>query len=155
MAEERPGETDPVFEEDQQDDVVGKIDQLLNRHRPKSSAPSEIPVLTKPSQLEDVPTDDGIPILTDIVAGPGQSAVVPSGLSRSNVISSTLILRRMAVALEAEQARLLAQMGNDAAQARMLERLVAELKRALPAAVRAAITDKTSDPAVFRNDSRL
>jgi hypothetical protein len=46
-------------------------------------------------------------------------------------------------------------MGNDAAQARMLERLVAELKRALPAAVRAAITDKTSDPAVFRNDSRL
>ena len=154
MAEERPGETDPVFEEDQQDDVVGKIDQLLNRHRPRS-ATSEIPVLTEPSQLDDVPTDDGIPILTDIVAGPGQSAVVPSGLSRSNVISSTLILRRMAVSLEAEQARLLAQMGNDAALARMLERLVAELKRALPAAVRAAITDKTSDPAVFRNDSRL
>jgi hypothetical protein len=155
MAEELPGDSDPVFDADQQDDLVGKIDQLLNKHLPKTSAAGEIPALTEASQLEDIPIDDGIPILTDIVAGPGQSATVPSGLSRSNALSSTLILRRMAVALEAEQARLLAQMGNDAAQARMLERLVAELKRALPAAVRAAITDKTSDPAVFRNDSRL
>jgi len=61
----------------------------------------------------------------------------------------------MAVALEAEHARLLAQIGGDTAQAHMLDRLVAELKRALPAAVRAAITVKTPDPSQLDDDGRL
>jgi hypothetical protein len=37
----------------------------------------------------------------------------------------------------------------------MLDRLVAELKRALPAAVRAAITVKTPDPSQLDDDGRL
>lgn len=155
MAEEIPRGPEPHFEADQQDDVLGKIDQLLNRHRPKISAAEAIPVLTEMPGQEDVPIDDGIPILMDVVTGPGRPAKPPPASSRSGTISSMLILRRMAIALEAEHARLLAQIGGDVVQARMLDRLVAELKRALPAAVRAAITDKTPDPTRPGGDGRL
>src|SRR5260221_11919725 len=147
MAEEFPRGPEPHPDADPQDDVLGKIDQLLNRHRPKAPAAEAIPVLTDAPRDEAVPIDDGIPILTDVVSGPGQPAGPAPALSRSSTISSTLILRRMAVALEAEHARLRAQIGGDAAQAHMLDRLVAELKRALPAAVRAAITSKIPEPA--------
>ena len=153
MAEEIPPE--PTFEADPQDDILGKIDQLLNRHRPKASAAETLPVLTHAPRHEDVPIGDGIPVLTDVVAGPRQPARPPPAPSRSSTISSVLILRRMALALDAEHARLLAQIGGDAAQARMLDRLVAELKHALPAAVRAAITDKTPDPTRPGDDARL
>ena len=155
MAEEFPRGPEPHPDADPQDDVLGKIDQLLNRHRPKAPAAEAIPVLTDAPQDEAVPIEDGIPILTDVVSGPGQPAGPTPALSRSSTISSTLILRRMAVALEAEHARLRAQIGGDAAQAHMLDRLVAELKRALPAAVRAAITNKTPDPAQPGDDGRL
>lgn len=155
MAEEIPRGPEPPFEVDQQDDVLDKIDQLLNRHRPKASAAEAIPVLTEMSAQEDVPIDDGIPILTDVVTGPGRPAPPPTALSRSGTVSSVLILRRMAIALEAEHARLLAQIGGDAAQARMLDRLVAELKRVLPAAVRAAITANAPAPAQRDDDGRL
>lgn len=153
MAEESPPE--PHLEADRQDDVLGKIDQLLNRHRPKISAAEAIPVLTETPSQEDVPIDDGVPILMDVVTGPGRPARPPPASSRSGTISSMLIVRRMAMALEAEHARLLAQIGGDVLQARMLDRLVAELKRALPAAVRAAITDKTPAPTQREDDGRL
>jgi len=149
MAEDIPGE--PPLPADDSEDVLGKIDQLLNRHRPKAPAVEAIPVLTD----EDVPIGDGIPVLTDVVGGPGQSESLPLPFSRSSTISSALILRRMAVALDAEHASLMAQIGGDLAQARMLDRLVAELKRALPAAVRAAISDKTVDPPQSGGSGRL
>ena len=155
MAEEIPRGPEPRLEADQQDDVLGKIDQLLNRHRPKLSAAEAIPVLTDASDQEDVPIDDGIPLLTDVVNGPGRQASPPPASSRSGTISVALLLRRLTIALEAEHARLLASIGDDAVQVRKLDGLVAELKRALPAAVRAAVTDKMPDPARPRDDGRL
>lgn len=139
MAEERPRRMQPDLEDDRQDDVLGKIDQLLNRHRSSASASVRVP--GNASAPQDNPQEDGIPVLTDIVAGPGQPALLPPGR-----VNSALLLRRMAAALEAEQARMLAQIGTDETQAGMLERLVAELKRSLPAAVRAATTHEPTDP---------
>jgi hypothetical protein len=143
MAEEIPPE--PHLEADQRDDVLGKIDQLLKRHRPKISAAESIPELTETPSQEDVPIDDGVPILMDVVTGPGRPAKPPPASSRSGTISSMLIVQRMAIALDAEHIRLLAQVDrNDAEQARMLDRLVGELKRALPGAVRAALAQNIS-----------
>jgi len=142
MAEERPRRIQPDLEDDRQDDVLGKIDQLLNRHR--SSASASVRVTGDAPAPQDNPQEDGIPVLTDMVAGPGQSALLLPG--RPGPVNSALLLRRMGAALEAEQARLLAQIGTDETQARMLERLVAELKRSLPAAVRDATTHGSTDP---------
>ena len=153
MAEDIPGE--PPLPDGDADDVIGKIDDLLNRHRPKTPLAEAIPVLTDATQDEQIPIDDGIPVLTDMVNAPGQPLGLPTALSRFATISSALILRRMAVALDAERARLMTQMAGDPAQLRMLDRLVAELKRALPAALRAAITDKAADPTQPGGDGRL
>jgi hypothetical protein len=153
MAEEIPNRP-PGFAADQQDDVLGKIDQLLNRHLPKSPPADVVPVLTDTSLDDEVGASDGIPVLTDAVAGPGQSArpPLPSRLSTRNTVQ---IVRRMSMALDAEHARLAAQIGGDATQVRLLDRLVAELKRALPAAVRAAINDKTPGSARPGGDGQL
>jgi hypothetical protein len=154
MAEEISPEPQPAI--DPQDDVLGKIDQLLNRHRPRVSAASAIPMLTDAPPQTDVAVDDGIPILTDIVTGPGHPMPPPPAPSRSASISSVLILRRMAIALDAEHIRLLAQIDrSDAAQARMLDRLVGELKRALPGAVRAALAKNMSIPSLPDEDGQL
>lgn len=154
MAEEIPPE--PHLEADRQDDVLGKIDQLLNRHRPKISAAESIPVLTETPSQEDVPIDDGVPTLMDVVTGPGRPAKPPPASSRSGTISSVLILQRMAIALDAEHIRLLAQVDrNDAEQARMLDRLVGELKRALPGVVRAALAQNMSAPSQPDDDGQL
>jgi hypothetical protein len=154
MAEELPPE--PQHEADHQDDVLGKIDQLLNRHRPKISAAEAIPVLTEVPGPEDVLIDDGIPVLVDVVTGPGRPAKPAPSPARPSTISNVLILRRMAIALDAEHIRLLAQIDrSDAAQARMLDRLVGELKRALPGVVRAALAQNRSAPSQPDDDGRL
>ena len=154
MAEEIPPE--PHLEADQEDDVLGKIDQLLNRHRPKISAAEAIPALTETPSQEDVPIDDGIPILMDVVTGPSHPPRTPPASSRFGTISSVLILRRMAIALDAEHIRLLAQIDrSDAEQARMLDRLFGELKRALPGAVRAALAQNMSAPSQPDDDGQL
>jgi hypothetical protein len=156
MAEEIPRGPAPSLDTDRHDDILGKIDQLLNRHRPKAPVVEAIPMLTDAPRDEDVQIDDGVPVLTDVVTGPGQPASPPPLPSRSSTISSLLILRRMSIALDAEHIRLLAQIDrNDSELARMLDRLVAELKRALPGALRAATTDKTPDPAQTGGDGRL
>ena len=155
MAEEIPRRPEPTLDADQHDDVLGKIDQLLNRHRPKTSVSDDIPVLTDASREEAVPIDDGIPILRDVVSGPGRPAKIAPSPDRPGTINSVLILRRMAIALQAEHARLRAQIGGDTMQAHMLDRLVAELRRALPAAVRAAVTVATPDPPRPDDDGRL
>jgi hypothetical protein len=154
MAEEIPPE--PHLEAEPQDDVLGKIDQLLNRHRPKISAAEAIPVLTETPGREDIPIDDEIPVLTDVVTGSGRPASAPPASLRSRSISSVLILRRMAIALDAEHIRLLAQIDrNDAEQARMLDRLVGELRRALPGVVRAALAQDMSAPSQPDDDGRI
>ena len=156
MAEEIPRGPEPTRDADQHDDVLGKIDQLLNRHRPRTSIAHAIPMLMDASREEAVPIDDGIPILSDVVSGPRRSASPASSPAQPSTISSVLILQRMAIALDAEHIRLLAQIDrSDAQQARMLSRLVGELKRALPGAVRAALTVKTPDPTQRDDDGRL
>jgi len=154
MADETVPEPQP--ETDQQDDVLGKIDQLLNRHRPKTSAAGAVPLLTDASREEFVSIDDGIPVLVDGVTGTGPPAKLPSSPSRPGTITSVLILRRMSIALDAEHIRLLAQIDrSDAQQALMLERLVGELKRALPGAVRAALAQTLSTPSQPDDDGPL
>ena len=154
MAEDIPPE--PHLEADQQDDILGKIDQLMNRHRPRISPAEAIPVLTQTPSQEDVPIDDGIPVLRDVVTGPGRPARPLPASSRPGTITSVLLLRRMSIALDAEHIRLLAQIDrNDAEQARMLDRLVGELKRALPGAVRAALAQNMSAPSQREDDGPL
>ena len=155
MAEEIPQKTDPAMEAIEQDDVLGKIDQLLNRHRPKSSSADAIPVLLDTTAVHDVAPGDGIPVLTDVVGAPGRAETPRPASSRSKAGISLQIVRRMSLALDSEHARLTAQLAGDGAQMRMLDRLVIELKRALPAAVRAAVEDKTVANVRPRGDSPL
>lgn len=154
MAEDDARRTEPHAEPDLQDDVLGKIDQLLNRHRPKAPVSESIPLLTDAPQ-DEIVLDDGIPVLTDVVTGPGQPAGDAPATSRSGMVSSTQIIRRMAMALETEHSRLRAQIGDDPLQLQLLERLVTELRRALPAAVRAAIANKAPDSGQSGDDGRL
>ena len=144
MAEEIPRDNEPFLDAGQQDDVLGKIDQLLNRHRPKAPAVEAIPVLTNASQdEEDEFVEDGIPILTDAVARHGQPTRILPARKRLSSTESALLLQRMEIALDAEHIRLLAQINrDDAEKARMLDRLVAELKRALPGIVTAVTGDR-------------
>lgn len=148
MAEENSPGPDP--DATRQDDVLDKIDQLLNRHRPKppDAQAESAPLLTDALPVENSnDNNDGIPTLTDVVGEAGRPARRPARLSASGSLAGVLILRRLAIALDAEHLRLLAQIDrSDAAQARMLDRLVAELKRALPGAVQAALSDRSSDP---------
>ena len=138
MAEEISRVDEPSLNDDPQDDVVGKIDQLLNRHRPKAPAVEAIPVLTNAPQDENDCVDDGIPVLTDAVARHGQPARILPPRKRLSSTESALLLQRMEIALDAEHIRQLAQIDrDDAEKARMLDRLVAELKRVLPGIVTA------------------
>jgi len=156
MAEEIPQGPESHLESDQQDDVLGKIDQLLNRHRPRTSVADDVPVLKDAPRDEPVPVDDGIPILRDVVNGPGGLAKVTPAPVRPGTISSVMLLRRMSIALDAEHIRLLSQIDrNDAEQARMLERLVGELKRVLPGAVRAALAQNISALSQPDDDGQL
>ena len=159
MAEEIPRGPVPQIETGQQhDDVLGKIDQLLNRHRPKppDAFAQSAPVLTDALQVESIPaSDDGIPTLTDVVGEPGRPAKRPAGVSQSSSLRSGLMIQRLSIALDVEHIRLLAQIDrDDAAQARMLDRLVAELKRALPGAVQAALSDGSFAPR-YEDDAPL
>ena len=143
MGEEIPQKPDPALGAGEQDDVLGKIDQLLNRHRPKTASAGAIPVLMDTTPVHDIAPGDGIPVLTDIVGAPRPVETPRPASSRSNAGISLQIVRRMSLALDSEHARLMAQLAGDGEQMRMLDRLVIELKRALPAAVRAAVEDKT------------
>ena len=147
MADDIPRGNEPFLDTGQQDDILGKIDQLLNRHRPKAPAAEAIPVLTDAPTDEDVPIGDGIPVLMDVVTGPGRPSGAPSTPSRFSTISGALILQRMEIALDVEHIRLLAHIDrDDTEKARMLDQLVGELKRTLPGAINSAIKDKTPNP---------
>jgi len=150
MSEDNPPKDPSTPHSDDATDVVGKIDELLHRHRGKSLAGD-----ADSSQAHEAPIADGIPVLTDVVMGRGQDAKSPPTPPQSKTVNSVLIVRRMALSLDAEHARLLAEMGGDADQLRILDRLVAELKHALPAAVRAAIMDKAPDSVRRGDDGQL
>ena len=147
MADDIPRDNEPVLDTGQEDDVLSKIDQLLNRHRPKAPAAEAVPVLTDAPTDETVSIGDGIPVLMDVVTGPSQPSRISSSASQSSTISGALILQRMEIALDVEHLRLLAQIDrDDTAKARMLDQLVGELKRALPGAIGSAIKNKVASP---------
>lgn len=133
-----PSRTD---EPGEQEDVLGKLDQLLQRHRsrPPESDPA-VPVLSDALTPEPEPApEDPIPTLTDIVGKPAPPASFRKIARRADPALETRIIYGLAAVLEAEGKRLVSE-GGDPARIRQIEALVAELRRALPAIVRSALS---------------
>lgn len=138
MAEEVP----PADREDPDDDgedVLGKLDHLLHKYRPQpADADPALPVLS--DALHPQPQarpEDLIPTLTDIVGKPARGASFRDTPRVPNAALETRLIYALAAALEAERARLAV---GDPAQVAQLDALIAELKRALPAIVRVALS---------------
>jgi len=128
MAEDTPY-IPPGAEDEEQSDVLGKLDHLLNKHRPRprDSGSEALPVLTEALPTEPIPT------LTDIVA-PGAR---PQRAPETGHIEMALI-QRLAIRLEVERSRLLAD-GASADRAAVIDELVARLRASLPDIVRVAL----------------
>jgi hypothetical protein len=122
----------PGAEDEEQSDVLGKLDHLLNKHkpRPRDSGSGALPVLTEALPPEPA---EAIPTLTDIVA-PGAK---PQRAPDTGHIETALI-QRLAIRLEVERSRLLAD-GASADRAAVLDELVARLRASLPDIVRVAL----------------
>lgn len=128
MAEDPPYV--PVGAEEPESDVLGKLDNLINKHKPRARDDAEgLPVLT---EALVTPPDDGIPTLTDIVA-PGQRPAT----AESRALEDALV-QGLAVQLEAQRARLAAAGGN-ADRVALIDTVVAQLRQALPDIVRTAL----------------
>ena len=149
MAEDL-GNFPPPGAEDEED-VFGKLDQLLNKHRPgtaESGAPP-VPELTDSLRGTGAPVSGHIPTLLDKVSGPARDAPLPQRTGTIQSASSRAELEaginlRLAVRLESERARLLEQIGNDPGRAQALDQLITELKRSLPGIVRSVFSDEPS-----------
>ena len=130
-----------------EDDVLGKLDQLLNKHRPGADEPgaTTVPELTDSLRGADATVPGSIPTLVDVVSGPVRDPLQESrntGLSANAAAALEVgISLRLAVKLESERARLLEQIGNDPLRARAVDELITELKRSLPAIVRSVFAD--------------
>lgn len=140
MAEDIP----PPGEEElggHSEDILGKLDQLLHRHRPMSpETDPALPVLSDALQLEpELPPEDPIPTLMDIVGKSTRPASFRKPATRGDPALETRIIYRLAAALEDEGQRL-ASAGGDPARIREIEMLISELRRALPAIVRSALS---------------
>lgn len=124
------------------EDVLGKLDQLLQRHRPRSpESDPAVPVLSDALQPDpEHAPEDPIPTLTDIVGKSARPASFRRPAGRADPALETRIIYGLAAALEAEGKRLVSACG-DPAHTRQIEALVAELRRALPAIVRSALSD--------------
>ena len=136
---------------DEDDDVLGKLDQLLHRHRSGTaeSGAAPVPELTDSLRGNDAPDPGNIPTLVDLVSGPAREPSLSrrSGTSPSANTSAVLeagINLRLAVKLESERARLLERIGSDPVRAQALDQLITELKRSLPAIIRSVISDNPS-----------
>jgi len=143
-----PGNFLPPGAEDE-DDVFGKLDQLLNKHRPGTAEPGALPVpeLTDSLHRTDAPVPGNIPTLVDKVSGPARDSSLPQRIGAMQSANSKAVLEaginlRLAVRLETERARLLEQIGNDAERAQALDQLIAALKRSLPEIVRSVLSDE-------------
>ena len=140
----RPGAED-------EDDVLGKLDQLLYKHRPGASeaGASPVPELTDSLRGTDAPVPGNIPTLVDRVSGPAREPSRPQRPNASPSENTSAVLEaginlRLALKLEAERARLLDEIGNDPVRAEALDHLITALKRSLPAIVRSVLSDGPS-----------
>lgn len=136
---------------DEEDDVLGKLDQLLHRHRSgtSESGASPVPELTDSLRGTDAPVPGNIPTLVDMVSGPAREPSMSQGSNTSPTANASAVLEaginlRLAVKLESERARLLERIGNDPVRAQALDQLITELKRSLPAIVRSVFSDGQS-----------
>ncbi len=134
-----------------EDDVLGKLDQLLHRHRPGTSEPGAAPVpeLTDSLRGSKAQIPGNVPTLVDMVSGPAREPSLPqrpnvSPSENTSAVLEAAINLRLALKLEAERARLLDQIGNDPARAQALDHLITVLKRSLPAIVRSVLSDGSS-----------
>ena len=149
MAEDLRSIPPPGAEDE--DDVLGKLDQLLYKHRPGTSEPGAAPVpeLTDSLRGTDAPVPGNIPTLVDMVSGPAREPSLPRRPNASPSENASAVLEaginlRLALKLEAERARLLDEIGNDPVRAEALDHLITALKRALPAIVRSGLSDDPS-----------
>ena len=141
----------PTAGADEGDDVLGKLDQLLHRHRPGTaeSGTAPVPELTDSLRGADAPVSGNIPTLVDMVGDPAREPFPPQRSETSSSVNTGAVLEaginlRLAVRLESERARLLARIGDDPVRAQALDQLITELKRSLPAIVRSALSDGPS-----------
>lgn len=130
MAEDTP--YIPPGAEDGENDVLGKLDELLNRHKPKPRDPGAEPVPVLTDALRD---EDSIPTLTDIVSRPG----TPSADAAAPNRLAAALVQRLAMRLEVERARMLGEAGGDSARAAILEELIFRLRESLPDIVQVAL----------------
>lgn len=124
----------PPGAEDGENDVLGKLDELLNRHKPKSRDPEAepVPILTDALHEDDA---DNIPTLTDIVSRPDPAARVAAA---PDALAGALV-QRLAMRLEVERARLLGEAGGDSIRAGILDELITRLRESLPDIVQVAL----------------
>ena len=137
----------PPSAEDEED-VLGKLDQFLHRHHPGTSEPGAgpVPELTDSLRGTHAAVPGNIPTLVDMVSGPARKPSLPQRPSTSPPVNANAVLEaginlRLAVRLESERARLLERIGNDPVRAQALDQLITELKRSLPAIVRSVLSD--------------
>jgi hypothetical protein len=149
MAED-PRNLPPPGAEDEED-VLGKLDQLMHKHRAGTSEPGAgpVPVLTDSLRGTGAPAPGNIPTIVDRVSGPDRGPSVPQRPDTSPSVNASAELEaainlRLMVKLESERARLLKQLGNDPGRAQALDQLITELRRSLPAIVRSALSDGPS-----------
>ena len=125
----------PPGAEDADDNLLGKLDDLLNRHKPKPRDPEgePVPVLTDARPEDDRP---GIPTLTDIVSRPD----MPPPAARGDSGVQSALVQRLAMRLEVERARLLGEAGGNPARAEILDELINRLRESLPDIVDVALS---------------
>ena len=150
MAEEDRRNFSPREAEDE-DDVLGKLDQLLNKHRPGTAerGAATVPELTDSLRGADAPDPGSIPTLVDMVSGPVRDPSLPQRFNTPLSANAQAVLEaginlRLAVKLESERARMLEQIGNDPVRASAVDELITELKRSLPAIVRSVLSSEPS-----------
>ena len=139
----------PPGAEDEAADVLGKLDELLNRHKPKPRDPEgePVPVLTDARAEDDRP---GIPTLTDIVSRPDMPP--PAARGESGVQGA--LVQRLAMRLEVERARLLGEADGDPARAEILDELINRLRESLPDIVDVALSREERKSTPRANPSR-
>lgn len=147
MAEEIPPYVPPGAEDEESNDVLGKLDDLLNKHKPRplAAGAEAVPVLTDALPEEDA---GAIPTLTDIFTrpeSPPRAAPVSSGLESA-------LVRRLGMRLEVERARLLGEAGGTQVRTELLDELVKRLRESLPGIVQVALSREERKPAVKSNE---
>ena len=122
----------PPGAEDEESDVLGKLDHLLNKHNPRPRDPESesLPVLTE-ALAADPP--EGIPTLTDIVS----AGTRPPQAAGPGPVETALV-QRLAIRLEVERSRMLAE-GASADRAAVIDELVARLRASLADIVHVAL----------------